>query len=220
MYVIIVGAGPVGTGIAELALDDHHDVVIIEPDEHKAQAALQQYDLRVFNADISEAGILEEAGVHRADVLIAATEDDADNLMAVFLGQEYGVERLVSVVNDEAHQVLFERMGARLVVAPRMIVAQHLYGFLRYPEFEGIVPIVGGEHGFKLTIGEEAPLAGRTLLEARQENLLPEGLLVVSLQRGEDVLVPTGTTALQAGDRLTLLTQEPIADEALEAFTG
>ena len=220
MYIIIVGAGPIGAALAELALDEQHNVVLIEPEEARARKVLRQYDVQVFHADVSEEGILEEANVRRADALIATSEDDKTNLMAVALAREHGVETLISTVNTRGHEAVFERLGVTILKDPRTVVAEHLFGFLRYPEYEGIVPLVGGKHAFKLTVSKEAPLVGKRIAEVANGKTLPEGLLVVLLQRDGEVLVPGGETVLEAGDRLTLLADEPIADKDLAAFTG
>ena len=220
MYIVIVGAGPIGTGLAELALEEGHNVVVIEAQEERARSVLQRYDLQVFHADIAEKAILEEVKIARADALIATTEDDKVNLMAMALGKEEGVDSLISTVNIVGHEPLFEALGATVLDSPQRVIAEHLYGFLRYPEYEGIIPMVGGKHAFKLTVAEGAPLAGRPLSETVGGDVLPEGLLVVLLQRGDEVLVPTGDTKLEAGDVLTLLADEPIKDRYLKAFTG
>ena len=220
MYIIIVGAGPIGTGLAELAIEEGHNVVVIEATEERARAALQRYDLQVFHADIGDRAVLDEVNIGRADALIATTEDDRINLMAVALGREQKVERLISTVNVEGHEPLFEMLEATILEKPQRVIAEHLYGFLRYPEYEGIVPLVGGKHAFKLTVAEQAPLVGKSLAETVGSDLLPQGLLIVLLQRGDNLVVPTGETKLQAGDVLTLLADEPIADRHLKAFTG
>jgi trk system potassium uptake protein TrkA len=220
MYIIIIGAGPIGTGLAELALNERHNVVVIESDEHRAQAILQKYDLQVFQADIGNADIPEEAHLARADALIATTDDDKINLMAVALGREAEIDTLISTVNVNGHEPLFRRIGATILEAPQRVVAEHLYGFLRYPEYEGIIPLVGGKHAFKLTLPESSALVGKTLAEIVERGDLPAGLLVMLLQRGEEVLVPAGDTKLEGGDTLTLLADEPISDEYLKVFTG
>ena len=220
MYIIIVGAGPIGTGLAELAIEEGHNVVVIDAVEERARAALQRYDLQVFHADIADEAVLGEVNIGRADALIATTEDDKTNLMAVALGKDRGVDSLISTVNVEGHEPLFEALGATILDNPQRLISEHLYGFLRYPEYEGIIPLVGGKHAFKLTVAEDAPLAGQLLAEAVDSELLPEGILIVLLQRGDEVLVPTGETTLKAGDVLTLLAEEPIRDRYLEAFTG
>lgn len=220
MYIIIVGAGPIGIGLAELALNERHNVVVIEGDEERARVILQKYDLQVFNLDIADKGVLDEVNVKRADALIATTEDDKVNLMAMALGCEAGVERLITTVNVEGHEPLFERLGATILESPQRVVAEHLFGFLRYPQYEGIIPLVGGKHAFKLTLPENSPLIGESLAEMVESGRAPEDLLIVLLQRGEEVVVPTGETELQVGDVLTLLVDEPISDSYLKAFTG
>jgi trk system potassium uptake protein TrkA len=220
MHIVIVGAGPIGAGLAELAIEEGHNVVVIEAVEERARAVLQRYDLQVFHADIADKAVLNEVNLGRADALIATTEDDKTNLMAIALAKERDVDTLISTVNVEGHEPLFESMGATILDSPQRVIAEHLYGFLRYPEYEGIVPLVGGKHAFKLTVSEGAPLAGRPLVETVEGGLLPEGLLIVLLQRGDELVVPTGDTELQAGDVLTLLADEPIGDRYLKAFTG
>lgn len=96
MYLIIVGGGPEGASLINLALEKGHEVVLIESDEERARSVIQNHDLTVLNGDIADDQILEEAGVSQADVLIATTTDDSVNLMAMVLGKEYGVEGCVA----------------------------------------------------------------------------------------------------------------------------
>jgi trk system potassium uptake protein TrkA len=130
MYLIIVGAGPEGSSLAELALKDGHKVAIIEKDEERAQAVLQKYNVQVFHANIAQGGILDEADADQADALIATTGDDSANLMTMFLGKERGIKKLISMINDRQHQAMFERLGVQVLVDPKVIIAQHLYSFL------------------------------------------------------------------------------------------
>jgi trk system potassium uptake protein TrkA len=106
MYLIIVGAGPEGSSLAELALKDGHKVAIIEKDEERAQAVLQKYNVQVFHANIAQGGILDEADADQADALIATTGDDSANLMTMFLGKERGIKKLISMINDRQHQAM------------------------------------------------------------------------------------------------------------------
>lgn len=131
MYLIVVGAGVVGASLVDIALDAGHEVVLIEEDENQARSVLQQHDIKVFQADIATGGILDEADARRADALIATTSDDSANLMAMVLARDYGIKRLISMVNERQHQRLFERLGASILLDPEVIIAQRLYGFLK-----------------------------------------------------------------------------------------
>jgi trk system potassium uptake protein TrkA len=219
MYMIVVGAGAVGTGLAELALRDKHNLVMVEVNKERARAALEKYDLQVINADIAEGGILEEAGADRADALIAATDDDAVNLMAMTMGQEYGVGKLLSIVNHQRHRRLFERLGVEILFHPRLILARHLYGFLRYPDFEEVIPLAEEQSAFKLTVAESSALAGKTLRALNEEEIWPEGILAILLQREDQVFIPHGDTKLRPGDQLTMLAEEPPGAETRRLFT-
>lgn len=134
MYLIVVGAGPEGSSLIDLALKDRHEVVLIERNEERVRAVLQKHDIKVFHADIATGGILDEANANRADALIATMGDDSCNLMAMFLGKEYGIKTLVSMVNEGHHKSLFERLGVHVLVNPEVIIARHLYGFLQGEE--------------------------------------------------------------------------------------
>ncbi len=134
MYLIVVGAGPEGSSLIDLALKDGHEVALIETNEERARKVVQNYNVNIFQADIAEGGIMEEAGADRADGIIATTRDDTANLMAMFLGKEYGIKSLVSLVNEPQHQKLFQRLGVRIFTDPEVVIAKHLYHLATSPE--------------------------------------------------------------------------------------
>ncbi len=220
MYLIILGAGPVGMSLTDIALEDGHDVALIEEDEARCQTAADRHDCLVLHADIAKGGILQEADVERADALVATTDDDSANLMSMFLGADYGVPNLVSVVNYPRHRALFERLNVHVLVDPEDIVAQHLYGLLRQPRLEDVVTLPGGAEVFEVTLGASSPLAGKALVQADEEGLLPQNTLVVALRRDEESQIPSGETVLEAGDRLTVFSQRALDDADLKPFTG
>lgn len=220
MVLVVIGAGPIGWSFTEIALADGHDVVLIEPDEKRAEAAAQRFDARVLHADVSEGGILEEAGAGRADALVATTDDDASNLMAIFLAHESGMKTLVSVVNDRAHQRLFDRLGVHVLVDPDVILAKHLYAVVREPKLEDVVSLPAGGQVFEITVARDAPVSGRTLSEAREADLFGGTMLVVSVLRGEEHRIPSGDTRIEAGDHLTIFSREAVTEKQLRAFTG
>ncbi|PSB17566.1 TrkA family potassium uptake protein [filamentous cyanobacterium CCP2] len=135
MYIIVVGASPEGSSFIELALDNGHRLALIEPDEAKARSVLQKHDIEVFQANIATGGILDEAQAHQADAILAATNDDSANLMAMFLGQQYHIKTLISMVNESQHRSLFEKLGVEVLVNPEAIVAKHLYRMLSPKSF-------------------------------------------------------------------------------------
>lgn len=117
--------------LASIALENGHKVAIIEKDSNCAQKILQEFDIQVFHSDISQGGILEEAEVERADVLVATTKDDSANLMAMFLGKKYGIKTLVSMVTNREHQPMFEEMGVNVLADPKKLIAEKLFSLIK-----------------------------------------------------------------------------------------
>lgn len=221
MYLIVVGAGLVGSSLIKLALNDGHDVALIERDEQRAQEAAQKFDALVLHADIAQGNIFEEADIGRADALIATTSDDATNLMVMFLGKEYGVKMLLSLVNVKEHQGMFKTLGVQMVVDPEKIVAQHLYDRLRIPKAEDVITLAHGEQLFEAAIGATSPLIGRTTADVMHRGLLSRKLIIISIRRdNETILLPADDVTLQVGDHLIVFSQKALSGAQSELFTG
>ncbi|MGC9529879.1 MAG: potassium channel family protein [Candidatus Bipolaricaulaceae bacterium] len=220
MCLIVVGAGGVGTAPVEIAERDRHNVVIIERDLAKAQAVSQRFDALVLNADAASADTLREAGAERADALIATTRDDATDLMVTLLAGDLGIPSRMAVVNNREHTELFRRLGGNTMENPEVIVAEYLYTAVHRPKIRDLVTLSGGAQVFRAAISERSPLVGKTLRQAGQRGLIPEGVLFASIERKGDTVIPTGDTAVEAGDLLTVFSRTHATDELIERLTG
>lgn len=130
MYLIVVGAEVEGCRFIDMAVEQGHEVTLIEAREERARQVLEHNKIRVLHGDIADDSILQEASVERADAVVATTYDDSKNLMAMVLAQECGVETRISLINQSSHRSLFEKLGVKGVKDPAGIVASHLYGHL------------------------------------------------------------------------------------------
>lgn len=218
MYLIVVGGNAVGESLAEIALRDGHDVTILEPEAERAQRLAQRFDARILQANVAEGGVLEEADADRANALVATTDDDPTNLMAMVLGLERRIETLVSIVNEVSHRPLFERLGVHVLLDPEVIVARHLYGIVGRPEVEDTVTLPGGGQAFEMKIDEGAKLAGETVASAREKGLLEKEIVLVWLRRDDKATLPEAETRFEAGDRLTLFSARPMSRAQLAVF--
>lgn len=221
MYLIILGAGPVSTFLIHTALKEKHEIALIEPDEQLAREALEQYDILVLHGTIGSSDILQEAGAEQADALIATTDDDATNLMAMFLGVEQDIGTLISIVNVRSHKSLFERLGVQVLLDPEAIIANHLYKLLLHRRFEETVNLPGGETLLETTIEEESGLRGKTLAHVCRKHLAEE-MQIVALKRGDehlDISDKHQDVELETGDRLILFSRTPLNEAHTAPFT-
>jgi trk system potassium uptake protein TrkA len=81
MYIIIVGLGGIGRNLAKMAVEHAHNVVVIDQDEARCSELLEHYDVMAVTGNATDKTVLEEAGIDRADAMIATTSDDSVNLM-------------------------------------------------------------------------------------------------------------------------------------------
>lgn len=220
MYLIVVGAGKIGSNLIDLAVEDGNDVVVIEKDEARARTVGQRHDCLVLNTDATTNGALRDADVDRADAVISTTNVDAVNIMVMLLAQEHDVPNLVSVVHDPEHLPVFEKIGVSLIENPQRLIADHLYHSVRYPGVRDFIELDDGTELIELTVGEGAPMAGQLLGAATEEDLLPEGCLVVALERDGRIHAPRGHTTIEAGDQVTVFTDDATLPEAVASFTG
>lgn len=220
MYLIIVGAGDIGSPLIEIATAGGNEVVVVEQNADRAEQAAQRYDCLVLQDDATVKETLEEAGADRADALISTTDRDATNVMVCLLGEELGVTEIVSVVHDPQHMSLFERIGVGTMGNPQRLIAEYLYRAVTRPAIVDYMRLGGKAEVFEIVVAPDAPVAGLTVEEAAQAGHLGEGLLIVAIEReGVDApITPRGGTELRAGDLLTVYSASGATAEVTDVF--
>lgn len=219
MYVIVVGAGEIGTPLVRMMMADKHDVVVVEKDERTADEVARKFDCLVLNADATHAETLEEAGAERADAIISTTDVDATNMMVMLLADELDVSSRVSVVHNEEHMSLFRRIGANVIENPQQLIAEHLNRAVQQPMIKDVLHLAGDAEVFEITVTQDAPMAGMTLQAADERGLLgDDDVLVVAIERGEAVITPKGGTEIRAGDLVTLFSKHGFVPEVTSRF--
>ncbi|WP_144906805.1 potassium channel family protein [Halobellus captivus] len=206
MYLIIIGAGDIGTPLIDIATKSGNEVVVIERDETRANRAADEFDCLVLNADATSKDTLDDAGAAQADALISTTDQDATNVMTCLLAKEFEVPAILSVVHNPEHMGLFEQIGVNTMQNPQQLIAEYLYRAVARPAIVDYMRIGDDAEVFEITVTDEAPIAGKTLKEAAQSGLLTDEMLVVAIERNENdhPITPRGETTIQAGDLLTV----------------
>ncbi|SDM16166.1 trk system potassium uptake protein TrkA [Halogranum gelatinilyticum] len=220
MYIVIVGAGNIGTPLIEIATAGGNEVVVIERDEEKAERASKAFDCLVINDDATVKDTLTDAGADRADALISTTDQDATNIMVCLLGKELEVPTIVSVVHNPDHMALFRRIGVNTMENPQSLIAEYLYRAVKRPSIVDYMRIGDDAEVFEITVGDDAPVAGLTIQEAASEGLLGDEMLIVAVERnGEgNPVTPRGGTEIHVGDLLTVYSETGATPEVTDVF--
>lgn len=111
MFVLIVGGGKVGSYLTRALLKQGHEVVMVEKEERKARVLEQLIEQKVtLIGDGCDPLVLEQAGLRRADVVVADTGDDEDNLVVCLIAKKAGKERVIARVNNPANKMIFDSL--------------------------------------------------------------------------------------------------------------
>lgn len=211
MYLIVVGLGGIGRALAGLAAEEGHSVVVIDRDEEKCANILEEYDLLAVSGNATDKNTLEDAGIDRADALVATTSDDALNLMACWLAKKYSVRTLVSIVNQKEHAELFKEVGVRISENPDEIVARSLFLWAENPDTQLLAAIEGGTI-FEITVAEGAKGVNKTVREASGV----KDMLYIAIRRGGKLIIPSGDVVLLPEDVITVFTKEESEARSVE----
>ncbi|MFB6163228.1 MAG: TrkA family potassium uptake protein [Halococcoides sp.] len=220
MYVIVVGAGQIGFQVIDLLTAGGHEVVVLERDPDVADAIGREYDCLMINADATVKDTLIDAGADDADAIITTTESDATNMMVLLLAQELDIPSLVSVVQNHEHMNLFRQIGANVLENPQRLIAEYLVRAMQRPSIQDFMDLEGDAEIFEITVTQTAPIAEMTIEEANEAGLLDEDILVVAVERNDEVLTPRGETVIHAGDLVTVFSRIGATEAVIEEFTG
>lgn len=220
MYIVIVGAGDIGTPLIDIATAGGNEVVVIERDGDRAERASRQYDCLVINDDATTKETLRDAGADRADALISTTDQDATNIMVCLLAQELEVPDIVSVVHNPEHMSVFRQIGVNTMQNPQHLIAEYLYRAVKRPSIVDFMRVGEQAEVFEITAKENAPITGKTLQEANEAGIIDSETLIVAIERdGEgEPITPRGGTRIEAGDLLTVYSGEGATPEVTDIF--
>ena len=219
MYIVIVGAGRIGTPLIELATGEGHEVVVIDHDEAVADRIADIYDCLVVNADATSMSTLDDANVDAADALISTTDQDATNVMVCLLAKKRDVSTVISVVHEPEHRDLFEEIGVNTMENPSRLIADHLFRAAVRPSIVDYLRLGEDAEVFEITVDENAPIAGKTVQEAASDGMLSRDVLIVALERGDsDPVTPRGDTTLRPDDLLTVYSAVGATSDVTDVF--
>lgn len=218
MRCILVGGGKTAYFLARDFISKGYHVTLVVRNGGEATSLSRRVHATVLHGDGSDPKLLEEAGARRADVLLALTPHDEDNLVACQLAQRmFGVPRTISVVNDPENESIFQELGITVAVSATRIIATLIEEQTTFDEITHLFPVAEGRIVVtEVRLSADAPAVDQTL----QSLNLPEGALIAGILRGETVIVPRGHTQLQRADRLILVAQPDNYGEALRALMG
>lgn len=204
MYIVVVGAGKVGHFLAQRLVDNKHTVVLIEKDTELCNTIAKELNIIILNGDGCDSHILEEAGIERADVVAAVTGDDEDNLIICQLAKEkFNIRRTVARVNDPHNEHVFNELGVDVPIDATAIIAKIIEEEVSFSDVINLMSFKRGKLALvRVDLPEDSPIINKLV----QDLSLPSDSVLVSIIRGNEVVIPKGNTMLLPRDDVIALT--------------
>ncbi len=202
--VVVVGGGNVGLAVAS-ALETKTNRIrakVIEKNRNCAVRAAERLERTiVLNGDGLDAELLDEAGISRADAVLAVTDDDKTNMLACVRAKSEGCPYAIALINDPTLVPMMEPLGIDAYINPRATTVSSILRHIRHGRVRAVYSVGDAEaEVIEAEVLSTSPLAGQFINEVD----FPEGVLVGAVRKGGEVIRPVGRTQIEEGDVVTI----------------
>ena len=219
MYILIVGGGKVGYYLTKTLVNEGiNEVLLIEKNPQKVAIFTERFGEVVMQGNGDEAATLAAAGAKRADVVIAVTGDDEDNLVICQVAKtHFNVPRTIARVNNPKNEELFRRLGIDTTVSATNVLLNLIEQLIPNRSFVHVMTLRHADMAIvEGIIPEHSQVAGQTLAEIP----FPSGVVIAAIHRGADLILPTGSSVLYPGDEVIAVTKRDQEAELRELLVS
>ena len=215
MYIIVIGGGRVGYYLVRALLDEGHEVLVVEKNATVCEIINEELGSICIRGDGCETVTLEDVGTGRADMLIAVTGDDEDNLVACQVAKhKFNVPRTIARIRNPKNEILFKKLGIDVTVSSTDIILEHIEEVVPTHPLTHLLTIRDKGLGIvEIKIPPDSTTVGKPIKELA---LPPESILSLIIRKERKPITPTANTILKAGDQVIAVTK-PESEEQLRA---
>ena len=219
MYIIIIGGGRVGYYLTKTLLDEGHEVLIVEKNATYCETINNELGTVCIQGDGCETATLVEVGTERADMLVAVTGEDQDNLVACQLAKhKFNVFRTIARIRNPQNEILFKKLGIDVTVSSTNVILEYIQEDVPTHALTHLLSIEdSGEEVVEIRI----PPGAKTIGQAIRHLEMPGGSkLVLVISTGKRNRIPTKNTVVKEGDRFIAITTQKEEEALRVALTG
>jgi trk system potassium uptake protein TrkA len=204
MYIIVAGGGKVGYYITKTLVNEGYEVLLIEKNPRKVEIFQERFGAVVIAGDAAEAGTLATAGAARADVVIAVTGEDEDNLVICQMAKrKFQVGRTIARVNNPKNEQLFRMLGIDVTVSQTNYILNLIEQSIPNRSF---IHLTSLRHADVSIVDAKITANSDVANHEIHELDLPDNCVIAAISRGSEILVPDGDTTLLPGDDVIAIT--------------
>ena len=219
MYIVVIGGGRLGYHLTKALLSEGHEVVIVEKNADFCKIINDELGGICIRGDGCEAVTLAELGAGRADMLIAVTGDDEDNLVACQVAKhKFKVPRTIARIRNPQNEDIFKKLGIDVTVSSTNVILEHIQEEVpTHPLIHLLTIRDQGLEVVEIKIPPDSAAVGKRLREIP----IPEGTrLALVIPQTQKPKAPTADTIIQAEDRIIAITSSALEDELRTSLRG
>ena len=215
MYIVIVGGGRLGYYLTKALLNEGHEVLLLEKDATVCDTITEELGSVCYRGDGCETSILTEVGTGRADIFMAVTGDDEDNLISCQVAKHrFNVPSTIARFRNPDNEILFKKLGIDVAISATQIILETIeQEIVTHPLTHLMTLRDKGLEVVDIKISNESTAVGKSIKEL---SLPKESKLALIIPKEDKPHIPSAHTVLQAGDRIIALT-DPESEEMLRA---
>jgi len=213
MYIVIIGGGRVGYYLTKALLAEGHEVLVIEKDPVVCNTINEELGSVCIRGDGCEATILSEAGTERADMLVAVTGQDEDNLVSCQVAKhKFNVPRIISRIRNPKNELLFKKLGIDITISSTNVILENITSQLPTHPLTHLMTV--GDKGLEI-VEVKIPDDAKTIGKAIKYLRLPEDAsLILSISKDQNPQIPTPDMIIKGGEQIIAITP-PESEELL-----
>ena len=200
--VMILGGGNVGYYLAKRLEKNKIQVTLVEQDKARCQELSEILDnVLVIHGDGTDIHLLEEENLKSMDAFVGVTGFDEENLLMALMAKQAGVRKTVAKISRSNYIKIIDRLSIDAAINPVYITASSILKYIRGGKVVSVSLLLGGDAEVtEIIIDRDLPCIGKSLLELP----IPKGMIVGAIVRNNDVIIPKGSTIIEANDRIVV----------------
>jgi trk system potassium uptake protein TrkA len=219
MYIIVVGGGKVGYYLSKSLIEEGHEVLVIERDPRKCAVFADELNVPTLQGDGCEVAVMAQAGMGRANLVIAVTGDDEDNLVVCQVAKhKFSVPRTIARINNPKNERIFRELGIDVTVSSTDLILSQIEQSIPAQTLAHLLTLRGiGVSFVELVVPDSSPALGRPI---RELGIPDDCIFPLVIRGGKEAIVPYGDTMLQAGDQVIAVTSEASEETLRQILHG